>query len=109
MGRPTSTYRVEYRDNTPPLPVVVQDGRRLIARLPPLKVAKVMAWDCRQYGRPTARNLETWRCRFNESFAPKGVNWHVTKALGVQLAITSARIVHRATGEVVAETRVPMS
>lgn len=91
MGRSyTPTYRVEYNDN-------------------PFRVAwnGIEAWDCKRYGRPTAKNLTEWRNRRNASMQKGGVNDHIPAALGYIPHISHAKIVRQSTGEVVAEYVMP--
>jgi hypothetical protein len=86
MGRSiTPTYRVVYRDNTS-------------------LNWRTMAWR----GKASAERLEQWRLGYNKSFNPGGVNWHVSKGLGVVVHISHARIVRQATAQIVAETKMPM-
>jgi hypothetical protein len=85
MGRiVTPKYRVEVRTNNPAVGLTP------------------FAWQ----GRPTQAKLEAWRQQYNASFQLGGVNAHVSTE--VVLHIVSAKIVHQATGRVVAETTMPM-
>lgn len=79
MGRHyTPTYRIE-----------ITTDRPRIAETP---------WSWKPaYGRANATNLARFLAKTNESFAPGGVNEHAGP-----LTITSARLVHQATGTVVA-------
>lgn len=93
MGKSyTPTFRVEYRDNT---------NAQILSFNP-------MAWDCKMDGRPTVANLEKWRQGYNKSFNPGGVNFHVSKEIGVIIHISNAKLIRQSTGEVVAETAMPM-
>lgn len=88
MGRVvTPTYRVEVRMN--------------VGSMTPF------CWDCRRDGRPTVKNLEAWRQKYNQSFQPGGVNGP-RKADDVILHISRAKVIRQSTGEVVAETVAPM-
>lgn len=58
-------------------------------------------------GRPTAARLADWVERYNESYKPGGVNFHVSKAHNVLIYTYYARIVEQATGRVVCEYRAP--
>ena len=90
MGRViTPTYRVEYTSNDRGLD-------------------KSMCWDCKRYGRPSLKNLESWREAYNKSFERGGVNEHVSDAAGFVIRIFNARIVRQATGEVVVDFTAPM-
>lgn len=89
MGRVvTPTYRVEYRVNS---------GYHTL-----------QCWDSKSYGRATEANLEKWRQALNKSFAPGGVNYHVSEDNGVVVHVSSAKIIRQSTNEVVAKTKAPM-
>lgn len=87
----TPTYRVEYNDS-------------------PFCVAwnGIETWDCKNYGRPSVKNLTEWRNRRNASMQAGGVNQHIPQALGYIPHISHARIVRQTTGEVVTEFTMPM-
>jgi hypothetical protein len=87
-------YRVEYRTNE----------KHAIKR--------DMIWEVRSrtnvtgYGKPTLENLEVWRDTYNYSFH-KGVNSHVSEAVGYILRIVWCRIVHQKTGRVMCTFTAP--
>ena len=85
----TPTYRVE-------LSSVMCDGR-------PTHLTH-SAWDSRAYRRPTDEHLATWVDDLIRSTRPGGIN----EQLG-QLNIGRAKIVHQASGRVVAEYVAPLS
>lgn len=65
-------------------------------------------WHCRDYGRPTAKNLEAWRQAENRSYLNNGVNQHISQHLGFVLHISKCRIVNQFTDETVCEVSAPM-
>ena len=89
MGRSyTPTYRVE---------VTVNNGK-----------LDLYGWDCKCHGRPTNSNAEKYRRKLNESFGPKGVNWHISKSCGVVVHVSSVRVIRQSTGAVVATAKAPL-
>ncbi len=93
MGKTiTPKYRVEFRDN----------DRNAWS------IFKRQIWDCKAYGKPTAKNLATWREKMNTSFDNGGVNFHISKAAGFIVYISHAKIVSQKSGEIVAEYTMPM-
>ena len=88
MGKSyTPTFRVEYQDNTG---------------------SNHMAWHSKRDGRPTVANLEKWRQEYNKSFNIDGVNFHASMHCGVIIHINKAKLIRQSTGEVVAETVMPV-
>ena len=59
-------------------------------------------------GKATEKRLQEHVEGTNESMKAGGVNAHVSKALGFIPIITSAKLIHQATGSVVAEYQTPM-
>lgn len=57
-----------------------------------------MAWPTKQAGRPTEENLAAFVAKYNESFAPGGVNYLKGER---PVHIHSAQIVRTATGKTV--------
>jgi hypothetical protein len=93
MGRSfTPTYRVEYRTNN----------------MHPNAPSNWLTYDYKRHGKPTAAKAEDMRKRLNTSFDRDGINFHVSKAAGVVLHVTSLKIVHQESTEVVAEATAPM-
>lgn len=95
MGKSyTPTYRAEYKTQT-------GDWR-------------LISWNVRggtnrtAHGVPNERNAELLRKALNKSFAPGGVNYHVSKAAGYIVSINRLRVIHQASNQVVAETVAPM-
>ena len=58
-------------------------------------------------GKATDKRLEAWVLSMNASFAPNGVNSHISKARGYIVRVATARIVEQSTGKVVASFRAP--
>lgn len=95
MGRSiTPTFRVEFHDN-PFAPVN-------------LGLHRCMTWNTKIWGRPTAANLEKWRNKMNEGFAPGGCNAHISEERGYTVRVSHARIVRQSNRDVVAEYSAPM-
>lgn len=95
MGRSyTPKYRLEYRDNS------------LACRKNP----HYFHWMCLPagFGVPTERKLSEYRRALNTSFAPGGVNDHVSEGAGFVIHVGRVRAVEQKTGRVVAETVAPM-
>jgi hypothetical protein len=59
-------------------------------------------------GRPTDANAERWRVAMNKSFQRGGTNAHLSEARGYVPHISAVRIVHQATGRIVARATMPM-
>lgn len=98
MGRVTTpTYRVEYRTNALALGKVAADTSI------EGKGYHVQAWR----GRATPKAAEEWRKAMNASFQKGGANYHLTEALGFIEHVSHVRVVHQATGRLVAEATMP--
>lgn len=101
MGKTvTPKYRVEYKTN----------GLTSADRLS----WKQMIWDVSAgpnrtgYGAPSVENLMRWRDKYNASFEPNGVNFHLSESAGFILRIFNCRIVNQRTGKVVIQYTAPM-
>lgn len=66
-----------------------------------------MCWFVKNYGPVTNKNLERWIEKYNQSYQPGGVNWHVSERTGIVHYCHTAKIVEQKTGEVVAEYHAP--
>lgn len=86
----TPKYRVETRETGNPDPRITESN--------------TYPWK----GRATVTRLEDWRQRMNKSFAPGGINFHVSKSRGVVIHIKGAKIIRQSDGEVIAETQAPL-
>ncbi len=64
------------------------------------------AWHYDQDGCANEANLEKWRQGYNKSFQVGGVNGPRNET-DVIVHISSARLIHQKTGELVAETHAP--
>lgn len=61
----------------------------------------ISSWEVTKgHGRVNTKNLDRWVREHNESFLPKGVNYHVSKSIGIIPYVQEAHIVHQKTGEV---------
>jgi hypothetical protein len=79
MGKSvTPKYRIESRDNQ----------------------GKFAVWAPKV--RATPKALAEYMDDYNRSFLPGGVNWHVSKACGVVVYHSSAKLINQSTGEIVA-------
>jgi hypothetical protein len=88
MGKSyTPTYVVRYRDQQGP---------------------KILVWNTKTSGKPTASNLGKWREAMNSSMRAGGVNEHLSEALGFVLHIGNCEIHNQKTGETVATFVAPM-
>lgn len=95
MGRSyTPKYRLEYRDNS----VACRRNPNYFHTICPPK----------GFGTPTERKLSEYRRALNTSFAPGGVNAHVSEAAGHVVHVGRVRAVEQKTGRVVASTVAPM-
>ncbi len=66
-----------------------------------------MAWQMKQYGKPTVKNLEKFMANLNESFNVGGVNFPSSKAAGFIVYHHAARIINQKTGDNVASWSAP--
>jgi hypothetical protein len=90
----TPTYRVEYRDQ----------GRTWQSAIWNVKAGPNRTG----HGQPTDENAEKWRKAMNASFQAGGTNAHLAGMAGYVPHINAVRIVHQATGRVVATAVMPM-
>ena len=66
------------------------------------------SWDCKVNGRPSQKNVDSYRVHMNRSFAPGGVNDHISQSRGVIPHISEVKVIRQSTGEVVATSNAPM-
>lgn len=90
----TPTYRVEYRDQGRAWQTAIWNVKAGVNRT--------------GHGAPTDANAEAWRKGMNLSFQAGGTNAHLAGARGYVPHINAVRIVHQASGRVVATAVMPM-
>lgn len=66
------------------------------------------SWNRKDSGAPNVKNLAKWREALNASFAPKGVNAHLSDALGVVLHVSKATLIHQRSDDIVAVVNAPL-
>ena len=93
MGRSYKLkYYVTYRDNT----------------MSPAMNDNWITYDSKRHGKPTDAVAENIRKKLNESFAPDGVNYHVSTARGVVIHVTKLKIIRQSDDAVMGEATAPM-
>lgn len=96
MGKSyTPTYRAEYKDQTGKWNMIHWNSTKRPGVSTP-------------HGKPTNENAEKLRQALNRSFAPGGVNEHVSKGAGFVVHVTEIVVVRQRDGNVMARACAPM-
>ncbi|MFA5049293.1 MAG: hypothetical protein WC516_09780 [Patescibacteria group bacterium] len=65
-------------------------------------------WNCKEYGKPTEKNLIRYIELYIQSLKIGGCNEHISKMLGYMPIPNKAKIINQFTGDIVASWNAPM-